>query len=168
MAPIARGLYRVLNRRYEKEFRRLAGDALMTVEIVTASAERKVEHPWMEVLLTPYIVMFSLATVVSVSTIALKVKTFVEHFQEHHAHPEVLARRGGPIRIDAIEFPAEFAQLETVLELKKTCRANRHDRRMLYCSVILGLLEGAPCLRSSVRARDLSCARRNRGWCAPA
>ena len=129
----------------------------------------------MEVLWTPYIVIFSLATVVSVSTIALKVKTFVEYFKEHHAHPEVLASRVGPIRIDGIEFPAEFAQLEAVQELKKSCSANRRDRKMLYCAVILGLLEGAPCLRSSLRARDSSCAPRStsnipadHGWCAPA
>jgi hypothetical protein len=124
----------------------------------------------MEVLLTPYIVIFSLATVVSVSTIALKVKTFVEHFKEHHAHPEVLASRVGPIRIDAIEFPAEFAQLEAVQELKKSFRANHRGRLKLICALILGLLEGAPYLRSSLLAREsrLWCAPHSHGWCAPA
>jgi hypothetical protein len=166
----ARVLHSVPTRRYENEFRRLAGDGLMTIQIVTASAEQKVEHPWMEVLLTPYIIIFSLATVVSVSTIVLKVKTFVEYFKEQNTHPEVLARRVGPIRFDAIEFPAEFAQLEAVQELKKSFRANHRDRLKLYCALILGLLEGAPHLRSSLQAckSPLWCAPRSHGWCAPA
>ena len=62
--------------------------------------------------MTPYIVVFSVAAVVSVSTISMKAKLFIEHLRESSVHPEVLASRVGPIRIDTIEFPADLAQLQ--------------------------------------------------------
>ena len=124
----------------------------MTVGVVTLPSEEKAKHPWMRQLLVPYIVVFSVASVVSVGALAQKARLFVQQIQERHrAVSEGEAGDGDDddhgdvtILLENVEIPAEFVRLACIKALKAKFNENLVERRRLFCDLLLGLFEGFP------------------------
>ena len=139
----------------------------MTVGVVTLPSEEKAKHPWMRQLLVPYIVVFSVASVVSVGALAQKARVFVQQIQERHrAVSEGEAGDGDDddhgdvtILLENVEIPAEFVRLACIKALKAKFNENLVERRRLFCDLLLGLFEGFPrSMSGSQNAGQHGCA----------
>jgi hypothetical protein len=84
---------------------------------------------------TPYLVIFSIATVVSVVTLAVKGKLFLEGLRS-------LNVKAGPITLDGVEVSAKLALLPSIVEIKRKFDDNLRARKKLYCSAALLAIEG--------------------------
>jgi hypothetical protein len=136
----------------------------MTFNVVGLPNDEKAKHPWMRQLVVPYIVVFSLASVVSVGTLVQKVRLFFQQIRERRraAHAgdgsdrENDDRGNGPILLDGVEISAEFAGAARIKQLKANFDENRLERRKLFCGVLLGFFEGLYTWRKSLSASKSS------------
>jgi hypothetical protein len=141
-----------------------AGDGLMTVHVVGLPNDEKAKHPWMRQLVVPYIVVFSLASVVSVGTLVQKARLFSKQIRERRraAHAgdgsdaETDDRGNGPILLDGVEISAEYTGEDRIKQLKANFDENHLERRKLFCDVLLGFFEGLYTLRQSLSAAKSS------------
>jgi hypothetical protein len=86
-------------------------------------------------LVIPYLVVFSVAAVVSVVTLAVKGKLF-------HEGVRSLNPIAGPITLDGVEVAAELAQLSPIVGIKQKFEENLRARKKLYCTAALLAIEG--------------------------
>ena len=125
----------------------------MTVGVVTLPRrKRSIRGCGSWQLLVPYIVVFSVASIVSVGALAQKARLFGQQIQERHrAVHEGEAGDGDdddhgdvPILLENVEIPAEFVRLACIKALKAKFNENLIERRRLFCDLLLGLFEGFP------------------------
>jgi len=122
----------------------------MTVHVVGLPNDEKAKHPWMRQLVVPYIVVFSLASVVSVGTLVQKARLFSKQIRERRraAHAGdgsdggTSDRDNGSILLGGVEISAEFAGVDRIKQLKANFDENHLERRKLFCDVLLGFFEG--------------------------
>jgi hypothetical protein len=122
----------------------------MTVNVVGLPNDEKAKHPWMRQLVVPYIVVFSLASVVSVGTLIQKVRLFSQQIRERRraAHAgdgsdgETDDRGNGPILLGGVEILTESADVDRIKQLKASFDENHLERRRLFCDILLGFFEG--------------------------
>jgi hypothetical protein len=91
-------------------------------------------------LVVPYIVFCGIAACVSVATLGQKAHLFVSSSRARHT--EVQQGPVKPVKLDGVEFSAEFARLTDVSRLKEKFDENRLERKRLYCVIVLGFCEG--------------------------
>ena len=132
----------------------------MTVNVVTLPSDEKARHPWMRQLVVPYIVVFSVASVVSVGALVQNVRLFYQQIRERRraAHAGdgsdggTSDRDNGSILLGGVEISAEFAGVNRIKQLKATFDENHREHRKLFCGVLLGFFEGLCTLRKSFSA----------------
>ncbi len=83
----------------------------------------------------PYLVVFCVAAIVSVVTLAVKGKLFLEGLRSLNAI-------AGPITLDGVEVAAELAQLSPIVGIKQKFDENLRARKKLYCTAALLAIEG--------------------------
>jgi hypothetical protein len=86
-------------------------------------------------LVAPYLVIFSVAVVLSAVTLVVKGKLFLEGLRSLNAN-------AGPITLDGVDVSAELAQLAPIVEIQQKFEDNSRARKKLYCSAALLVIEG--------------------------
>jgi hypothetical protein len=86
-------------------------------------------------LVTPYLVIFSVAAVVSVVSLAVKGKLFLEGLRSLNAN-------AGPVTLDGVNVSAELVQLAPIVEITHKFADNLRARKKLYCAAALLAIEG--------------------------
>ena len=114
---------------------------------MTMSVWKNRYKPWVRQLVGPYVCTFSIACIVSAGTIAQKLKLVRERHQSRTA-----ALRNGPLVLGGVAVPIELAQNEALKTLKEKFDQNQLATKKMYCSILLGLVEGAH-VRASAFAR---------------
>ena len=120
------------------------GDCFMTI-----SVWKNRYKPWVRQLVGPYVCTFSIACIVSAGTIAQKLKLVRERHQSRNA-----ALRNGPLVLGGVAVPIELAQNEALKTLKEKFDQNQLATKKMYCSILLGLVEGAQRTSEHLHSHD--------------
>ena len=105
---------------------------------MTVSVWENQQKPWVQALVTLYVCTFGVACIVSIGTMAYKMRLLAKKHCLRRAEADI-----GVHLLDRLEVPHEFADHDAIKQLKSKFDENNLMVKKMYCALLLGLFESA-------------------------